>query len=79
MRQSVCPGGRRVPVTGTPPLFSLARLILHFESRALLWPTLPTIIETRRRNVGMSQPLLYLRNVSIVRQGISRSCQLFAP
>jgi hypothetical protein len=45
-------------------LFSLTRFILYFECRTLLRPTLPAVIEARRRNVGMPQSLLYLGDVS---------------
>ena len=54
--------------------FSLAGLILHLECRALFWPALPSIVQPRRGNVGMPQPLLHLCNVGIVRERIGGSC-----
>jgi hypothetical protein len=39
---------------------------------ALFWPTLSAIIQLRRGNVGMPQPLLHFGNVGIVRQCIGR-------
>jgi hypothetical protein len=55
------------------PVRPVARsTFLHLKRRTLLWPTLPPIIEARRRNVGMPQPLLHLGNVGVVRQGIRR-------
>src|SRR5690349_8272952 len=46
--------------------------ILHFEHRAILRPRLSLIIHPRRRNIRVPQPLLYLGDVGVVRQGIGR-------
>jgi hypothetical protein len=43
--------------------FFLARSVLHLKRWALLWPTLPAIIEPRRGDVSMPQPLLHLGDV----------------
>ena len=48
--------------------FLSRRSILHLERRALLRPTLSTIIEPCRRNIGMPEPLLHLGDVGIVRE-----------
>ncbi len=49
--------------------FFFSPLILHLKRGALLRPTLPTIIQPCRGNVGMPQPLLHFGNVGIVRYG----------
>src|SRR4029453_10893892 len=58
------------PHTGT-----LARSVFYLKCRTLLWPTLPAIIETRRRNVRMPQPLLHLGDVGVVRECIRGGCR----
>ena len=42
------------------------KLILHLESRAVLRPHLPLVVEPGRRNVRVPKPLLHLGNVSAV-------------
>ena len=42
----------------------------RLKRRTLLWPALPPIIQPRGRNVGVSQPLLHLGNVRVMRQRI---------
>ena len=53
---------------GVSFFFSLARLILYFKGLTLLRPTLPAIVEARRRNVGMPQPLLHFGDVGVMRE-----------
>src|SRR5882724_9098199 len=50
----------------------LAPSILYLQRRTLLGPTLPPVIEPGGGNVGMSQPLLHLGNIRVMRQGIGR-------
>jgi len=38
--------------------------VFPLKRRTFLWPTLPAVIELRRGNVGMPEPLLHPRSVS---------------
>src|SRR5689334_19427368 len=46
--------------------------IAHFEGRRVLRPALTPIVEASRRDVRVTEPLLHLRNVSFVLEGIGR-------
>jgi hypothetical protein len=48
--------------------FLFSWLIFHLKRRTLLGSALPAIIEPRRGNVGMPQPLLHFGNVGVVGQ-----------
>src|SRR5438132_10882136 len=44
------------------PLFFVARSVFHLKRGTLLRPTLPTIIQSGRGNIGVPQPLLHFRS-----------------
>src|ERR1035438_8936811 len=52
--------------------FRVAALIAHFERRRVFRPILAPIVQARRCDVGVTQPLLHLRDVGLVLERISR-------
>ena len=47
-------------------------LIAHFKRRAILRPCLAVIVNPRRRDIRMTEPLLHLGDISLVIERISR-------
>src|ERR1700676_1305670 len=45
--------------------FRVAALIAHFERRRVFRPIFAPIVQARRRDVGVAQPLLHLRDVGL--------------
>jgi len=52
--------------------FRVAALITHFERRRVFRPILAPIVEARRCDVGVTQPLLHLRDVGLVLERVGR-------
>lgn len=48
-------------------------LVVDFESRRIFRPHLSLVVQPRRRNIRMPQPLLNFRDIASVVQSVDRS------
>ena len=55
--------------------------VTYFVSWRVLWPTLPPVVRPSRRDVSVTEPFLYLRNVRSIVERIGcgrRACHVRA-